>query len=341
MHLKPVVQYSLGGVRLAEYPSLVSAARAVGGFAQHICSVARGHFRTYKGFQWHYASEELEAVEPVPTFSYYAYTPEGAFIMCYATAAGAADRVGISSSHISKAALQGGLAGGFQWRVFDVHGAESPPTSVSPYTTRLRGAVRQYDREGCFLAEYPSVVAAATALEIPQRTAMGIYSAASDYGGNKSACGYQWRFTTDEAPEALPPLSPRAGHRKQKVPGSTRARAVQQLTLGGRLLQVHPSMHQAAQATGIPQVKISQAVRKVRGYRDGQAGGFLWQSAGRGRNRVRAVQQLGPDGAVIRTYQSVAKAAKAVGRSRASIYTACERGTTAGGYPWRYADIAG
>lgn len=50
---KPVLQYSLGGEYIAEYNSMVEAARAVGGRASHISNVCKGKRKKHKGFKWY------------------------------------------------------------------------------------------------------------------------------------------------------------------------------------------------------------------------------------------------------------------------------------------------
>ncbi len=55
---KPVVQYTTGGVFLAEYPSTMEAERVTGISQANICSVCQGKRKTAGGYLWLYDGEE-------------------------------------------------------------------------------------------------------------------------------------------------------------------------------------------------------------------------------------------------------------------------------------------
>jgi hypothetical protein len=54
---RPVVQYSLDGKKIKEYPSALAAEAATGINDSHIGLVVRGIARTAKGFKWKYKNE--------------------------------------------------------------------------------------------------------------------------------------------------------------------------------------------------------------------------------------------------------------------------------------------
>jgi hypothetical protein len=52
--LKPVIQYSLSGKKIAEYPSIAKAAKVTKGRASAIGQAAKGNQNTSAGFKWKY-----------------------------------------------------------------------------------------------------------------------------------------------------------------------------------------------------------------------------------------------------------------------------------------------
>lgn len=59
---KPVLQYTLDGIFIKEFPSIVEAALEVGAFAGNISSVCKGKKRSCKGFIWKYKQNEQENI---------------------------------------------------------------------------------------------------------------------------------------------------------------------------------------------------------------------------------------------------------------------------------------
>lgn len=51
---RPVIQLTLSGNFVAEYPSIKAAALAIGGHKGRICNCARGNSKTYYGYLWRY-----------------------------------------------------------------------------------------------------------------------------------------------------------------------------------------------------------------------------------------------------------------------------------------------
>ena len=55
---KKIYKYDFDGNLIQAYPSLRSAARDIGGAATNIYDVARGKYRSYKGYQWEYFKKD-------------------------------------------------------------------------------------------------------------------------------------------------------------------------------------------------------------------------------------------------------------------------------------------
>lgn len=54
-HSIPVIQYSLDGEKIAEFPSITCAAKKVHAHKNSICNCCRGKYKTAAGYKWGYA----------------------------------------------------------------------------------------------------------------------------------------------------------------------------------------------------------------------------------------------------------------------------------------------
>ena len=63
----PVVQYSLGGIKIREWKSISEAEKAGKGSNSHISQCCKGTRESCGGFRWRYADEEIEQLEPIFT----------------------------------------------------------------------------------------------------------------------------------------------------------------------------------------------------------------------------------------------------------------------------------
>ena len=54
---KPVLQFTIEGIFIKEYPSIIQAEREAGFDSQHICACCKGKRKTAGGYIWKYAKE--------------------------------------------------------------------------------------------------------------------------------------------------------------------------------------------------------------------------------------------------------------------------------------------
>jgi len=127
-------------------------------------------------------------------------------------------------------------------------------------------------------------------------------------------------------------------------------RAVSQLSLDGKVVAIFKSQKEAEEMTDISRSKICNVCRG----NQKTAGGFRWEYvdetqveyAPRSPPKVtklgkRRVRQLSLDGEHIAEFESLTEAAKAVGGSKSSIWTAVKKRKTSFHYRWEYADGKG
>lgn len=125
-------------------------------------------------------------------------------------------------------------------------------------------AVRQYDLDGTFIAEFKSVSEASKQLNINEN---GISQCCRRLPHHLTAGGYCWRYSSDDNTVVQP----------TKRGGATAKRAVRQYTKDGVLVQEYPSVCIAADEACVHRVNIARCCDRQPRYRS--AGGFLWRYA--------------------------------------------------------------
>lgn len=96
---------------IAEFPSIVAAARAVGGKPQGITACCCGQKKRYKGYAWKYVNPDHSRLRKVEC-----YDIDGSYITTYSSISGAARAVGCSLASIESCCLgKAKTAGGFIW----------------------------------------------------------------------------------------------------------------------------------------------------------------------------------------------------------------------------------
>lgn len=105
--LTPVVQYSLKGTRLKEFPSSSSASRYVKGNHTNIYHACEGHRPSAYNFMWKYKSEAPEQINPISRGSarkeIRQYDLDGNLMEIYVSGRDAAKKLGTSPSQITHA----------------------------------------------------------------------------------------------------------------------------------------------------------------------------------------------------------------------------------------------
>ena len=141
-------------------------------------------------------------------------------------------------------------------------------------------------------------------------------------GRSHTAAGCEWRYCRQH----------------KSVEGRKESVSVSQYDLNGKLIANYRSVNAAAKALGISPSGISFCIN---GKRKTNAG-FIWKKNESPIEEYRAptisVLQMNSDGDIIRCFESVTDAAKAVGKSTGDICRCLKgRRNSCGGYQWKYA----
>jgi NUMOD4 motif/HNH endonuclease/NUMOD1 domain len=196
-------------------------------------------------------------------------------------------------------------------------------------TIQFRGtakAVKQYDLQGKFIKEYPSVANASKETGINYLTLIDMFKR------KKQMCaGYQWKWANDDSEVTL-----------YKDPSE---KVVNQYTLSGEFLQTFPSILAAAehlQALGMEKACGSSISKACIGKQD-YAYGFQWRHNGDERpilnlkKRINRIVQLKMNGQFIKIHDHIRAAEKDLGinLNTSGISKCCNgRQKSAHGYIW-------
>lgn len=197
--------------------------------------------------------------------------------------------------------------------------------------------IAQYDLQGKFLRIWPSIREVKRTLNA--RGWKGICSVCK--GKAPSALGFQWRYIEDGL-RPINNIGP-CPHRYSTIP-----KIVCQYTLLGDFLSCYPSASEAARAVGIAPTNIIACLKG----KQKSAAGFQWRYKADLRTpsnnigqcptkhlaKSYVVCQYTKDGDFVRSYESVAEAANAVGVSSGNITSCCniKKQKSTAGYQWRY-----
>jgi hypothetical protein len=271
----PVLKFDRKGKFLNEYTSLKEAEEACGVIRAHIFQCIKGERKSAGGFQWRFKNESIFEkgicdIEPVKratnSVPVLCFDLKGKFVAEYPSITEAAKAMGINDGVISNC-LKGGCktAGGHLWRrksepIFKKGIVDIPP--VQKVTGWMRKEILQFDLEGKFIKQYPSVMSAARDLNIGMSVIRHVI-----YGDGLTAAGYQWRSINDERFEdGIVDIEP-LGERYPK------AKALLQYTLKGKLKEDFRTIRDAVKKSGISRHLI---LKCAKGERQ-SAGGFTWK----------------------------------------------------------------
>ena len=259
------------------------------------------------------------------------YHRNGEYVATYSSIKEASQITGISFKYISSACLgKTKVTGGFQWRFVN---DTSPVQDLSNIENKHNKCVAQYDLSGNLITIYNSLTEAGVKNQISYK---GISNACR--GVNKTAGGYQWRYTKDEKSAVLKIQSCnynlRDGHLKP----------ISQYAFDGLFIKEYASISEAARQTGIRYTGIYGACKRQKPT----AGGFQWRYSEEKikkceplttKNRPKVVFQFSLDGKFVATYNSASEAERQTGISQCTIRDACMgKQLTSGGYQWKYAE---
>lgn len=198
---KPVYQYGLNGVFIAEYPSMMEAERQTGISNSAICACCKGVNSYTKDCIWSYEKHDkispidkeklrYECITQKQEKPVYQYSLNGSFIAFYSSLTHASEVTGIDFKLISTCCLgKNGrrMAGGYMW-TYEYKGNEIAPYKRE-YATRSVGI---YDLSGNLVKVYESIKEAIIDLNLkPSATS---YISACLNGRKEKGYGYIWKY---------------------------------------------------------------------------------------------------------------------------------------------------
>jgi hypothetical protein len=346
-----ILQYNLNGEFIREYKSIAEAAEISGVYALYISACLRGKTKTTGEFQWLYKknskiAEKIPAIKlnrkpplkPVLQFSL-----DGKFIKEYESAIKAADELNIPLNDIKRYIYKKNKNGsGFQWRFKSDSFFKNGITDIPSRSRRKRirhKPILQFDLDGNFIKEFPSVAQAACSLGIPP----GVIVRCKN-GKSISAAGYRWKEKiSDDLEKNIEPILTRR-YSGQKTP-------VLQFNLDGEFLARHPSQAEAARCTGTSTGTIYRCLKG-----DSLSGnGWQWKLENdplfkegitnippihySRYPRSKPILQFTKSGKFIREYSSINKAAMTIGITSKNLSVCINKNrSSAGGFQWKLKD---
>lgn len=201
---KKVYQYSLDGTFLKEWEAATDAADFYECEVTALCACCNGRAKTCCGFQWSYKKEEM--TRPLKNWRgnvIIQYDQNMNPIMLWQSFADIQKDLHIEHTSIKKASDTASLYKKSYWVVnpevieeFKNISLEKNPVlqckkfeNNNPNTSRV---VYQYDMDGNYIAEYPSVSEAGRCLNVDSRC-IGLCANVA-YTASKSAHGYRWSY---------------------------------------------------------------------------------------------------------------------------------------------------
>lgn len=218
------------------------------------------------------------------------------------------------------------LSTNLEWATYKEQSDHSDSTGLSNKGVKRR-EVYQYDKNGTFLASYPSVSKASEKTGVNRQ---GISECVKPFRNQgKTAGGYIWCYPGDED---------KVFERVKNKPGEE----VHQYSLEGEFLNKFDQVKDAVAFTEIGSELIRQCLRED----SKTAGGYIWirpKGSKEDREEVKRkmvrpdnkVYQYTLEGQFLREYSSVKEAAYWVGLKGPTIHQAIKRAGTAGGYIWK------
>jgi hypothetical protein len=206
-YLQAVCQFGLDGKFIRDYPSIHEAANKIHANKHNILRCANKKMRSTVGYQWRFLEEVVKDVkimdiEPVKTVKNTSlnyihavcqFGPDGKFIREFPSILDAAVITMTYKLHILSCANKKRVQyAGYQWRFKKEVVKDGKIIDIEPIKTippdYFRG-VCQFDKDGKFIREYPSIVDAAN-----KTYADKYYILRCANKKMRSTAGYQWRF---------------------------------------------------------------------------------------------------------------------------------------------------
>ena len=265
-----VCQYSLNGVFIKKYDSILSAGVAVGGYPAYISACCQGNGKVAYGYIWRYEWEELTKEhldwcnyrDNVNRRSVSQYLRDGTYVETYESMVEASLQTGVHQNAIAMCCRDEiKTAGDFLWRYAEDEITEEYIKWCNTQDTEFcHGGgdvfITQYTKDGIFVAAYPSMTEAQRVTGI-NRNSISL----ACKGIKEFADEYIWKC------EKEVPIEYKKSWDNRKH--------VLQYSMDGIFIAEYNSAEEASLATG---VKKHYVYRCCSGERDHSCG-FIWRYA--------------------------------------------------------------
>lgn len=332
--VKPVIQYSAEGRKLATFQSVKEASVKTGIDANTISKCALRKFRFGSGYVWRYPGDSYkgEYTEIKKPKAIVKYSLDGKIIAHFSSANQASLKTGFNAATLLDCAHKRTKAShGFVWRFEgDLYKGE-----FKHY--RLGKPVTQHTLEGKKIRTYPTIETAAKATGLtPDNIQKNVK------GKNGTAGGFIWKYGTSKEIQKLPEFQ---GFKYESPAQGTK---VIQYSLEGKKLAQYSSITEASKACKVSSSNISFVLDKP----NRSAAGFVWRRSGNryngslarnpAANKAKVVTQYDLQGMKIKVFKSTKEAEQKTGVPSTTI-SAVANGKlkTTGGYIWKYGDGPG
>ena len=162
-------------------------------------------------------------------------------------------------------------------------------------------------------------------------------------GKTKRAGRYMWTYYEGEPKKKIEDYYSKVGFTNPLAPQPKKSKKILcQYNLQGELINTYPSLKEASEITKITSSQLSQAHSGKRKT----VGGYMWRFTKTIEEKiepiidykgVKKVKQLDINGELIKIWDSVSDAWRALGINRSHIAEVCRGGRdTAGGFIWEY-----
>ncbi len=329
---KKVSQYTIEGILIKTYESVVQAYQETGIHKDTIAKSASMKNKFGRGFVWRYEGNNYsgDLTFNKPKIPVHQYEKGGKFIQEFESFLAAGKAVNVNSSGIN-ACANGKVktCGGYVWRLIDqpYHGEYKDHSREK--------AVTQLNQEGIIIGTYPSTMAAARATGIHQPT---IHKWLTN--NKPTPSGIFWRMATQEEIEKMPQnLFPPT--KQDKISSFS----VCQYTKSGEKLATFSSIFEASKVTGVKSYTIKKFINDPHYFK----GRFIWRKEGEvyqgelkdtgSKYEAKIVTQYDLQGNKIKIFPSSFEATKSVSHSHSSIGLVLNgKLRSACGFIWQYGE---
>lgn len=194
---RKVYQFTMDGVFMREWPSIMDASRSQNKYVSiGISSCCSGRTKSCYGYIWQYSSAPIDLSKFKKKEREYdykkvdQYSMEGVFIKTWGNMKEAANCLSLTAAHIGQCCLlKDRSAGGFVWRLHN----DKTEIDLTPRYGHRR-PILQYTKDGCLVKEWDSAKSAA--MSLGRNDTSCIVRVCQEE--KKSAYGYIWKYKNED-----------------------------------------------------------------------------------------------------------------------------------------------